>query len=120
MALVTRQGAFVDNDDCSYTWTVAGLDADDDSTAFGLPPGIVAMSIQVTGTPDSGVLNLYGSNDGSTFAALTTAVQFSNATGIKSVATADLGYKQYKIVMTAGGGASTDLDATVHMRTTCP
>lgn len=87
-----------------YTFvnTVA-FDGDDTSQAFMLPPGAKAMSLQAVGTFDSGTLALQASNDGVTYAALTTAVALTSA-GMKGVATADMGYKFYKMVVSGGGG----------------
>jgi VCBS repeat-containing protein len=113
--MAERQGMFTDNNDGTYTYVVEGLADDDTSTEFSLPQDTIAVSVQFLGTFDSATISVQGSNDGTTFAALPTAVA-NTAAGIKSLAVADLAYKYYRF-FTTGGSASQDLDAVVHART---
>ena len=105
MTLATRQGMLsnLDGGRFSYVNTVA-LDGDDDSSRFSLPRGAKAMSMQAVGTFDSGTIALQCSNDGTTYAALPTAVSHTVA-GIKSVAAIDLGFRYYKLLVSGGGGS---------------
>ena len=58
---------------------------------------LTAMTIQSVGTHGAATIDIRGSNDGVTFAALPTAVSLA-AAGIKSVAVADLAYRFYKVI----------------------
>lgn len=62
---------------------------------------LISMSIQVEGR-SAGTIDLQGSNNGSDFYALPTAVQLV-ADGIKSVAPADLGFRYYRVAVTTAG-----------------
>lgn len=73
---------------------------------------LLAMSMQVTGTRSAAVITLQGSDDGTNFAALPTSTALS-ATGVKSVATADLGFKYYRINV-ASADAGDDLVIWLH------
>ena len=63
------------------------------------PGRILALSLHGQGTFGGGTLSLRGSNDGTNFFALPTAVSMT-ASGIASVAPADLGYRFYDIQLT--------------------
>jgi hypothetical protein len=67
-----------------------------------------AISIQVTGTPNSSVQTVQVSNGGSggTFVALPTAVAFSNTTGYKTIAPADMGFSALQFSGASAGGSS--------------
>lgn len=75
---------------------VATLTAQNDVLNFQMPR-LSAMSIQGEGI-SAGDIELHGSNDGTNFYALPTAVALA-ADGIKSVATADLGFLHYRITL---------------------
>lgn len=82
------------------------LDSLNQSQVFAMPR-VTAMSLQVSGTFNaSTTLDLQGSNDGTTYAALPTAVSLS-AAGIKSVAVEDLGYRFYRAIILAEAPGST-------------
>ncbi len=67
---------------------------------FLAPRGLLAMSLQTKGSAyGSGTLAINGSNDGTNFVALPTAVSLG-ADGVKSVALADLGFKWYQLALT--------------------
>ena len=74
------------------------LDDLNDSQVLQIPR-VIAMSIQVSGTFNpTTTLNLQGSNDGVSYAALPTAISFT-AAGMKSVALADLGFRFYRVII---------------------
>lgn len=73
---------------------------------------LLAMSMQVTGTRSAAVITLQGSDDGSTLVALPTSTSLS-ATGVKSVASADLGFKYYNVNV-ASADAGDDLTIWLH------
>ena len=83
------------------------LTAQNDSQVLQIPR-VTAMSIQASGTFGAATLDLQGSNDGVTYAALPIAISFA-AAGIKSVALADLGYRFYRVIIlvAAPGGPLT-------------
>lgn len=81
--------------------------ASDGNVDFEATRPLLAMSTQLRGTIAAGTVAIQGSNDNSTFVALPTAVSHS-ATGIKSVAVADLGYLYYRVAV-ASAGAGNDL-----------
>ncbi len=76
---------------CKATFT-----AQNDAVVFQ-PKRPLAMSVQATGAFTTATIDIQASNDGTTYAALPTAVSL-NAVGIKSVALADLGYQYYRVV----------------------
>lgn len=94
--------------------TVTQSEANDGVVGFEVLAPLVAMSFQVLGTVGAGTVELHGSNDGSTFVALPTAVSVS-AAGVKSVATADLGYKYYGVFVDSSDGTN---DVTAYVRGT--
>jgi hypothetical protein len=83
----------------------ATFTAENDAVKFQFPR-CIAMSIQTIGTHGSATINIQGSNDDTTYAALPTAVQLTTA-GIKSVALADLGYRFYRVIELAAGAELT-------------
>ncbi len=97
-AKVTREG----NGTVSVVWEQ--IEEADTAGAVFLPKA-VQLSVQVIGTFDSATLAIQGSNDGTNFAALPTAVSLT-AAGLKLIAGP---FKYYKPV-TSGGGATSDLD----------
>lgn len=116
MTLATRAVTWVDNNDGTLTLTNnVALDGDDESAHFALPPGTIAVGVQFLGTFDSGTIAMQGSNDNTTFAALSTAVSATSA-ALKGVATADLAYKRYRMIV-SGGGGSCALNFILHVRT---
>ena len=83
----------------------ATFTAQNDAVVFEMPR-CLAMSIQGVGTFGSATIDIQGSNDGTTYAALPTAVSLTVA-GIKSVALADLGYKFYRVIELAASASLT-------------
>jgi hypothetical protein len=69
-------------------------------------PGCRALSFQATGTFASGTVTITGSNDGTNYIGLGTAVAFANAAGLKGVALLDLGFQFYRPELTGGGGTT--------------
>jgi hypothetical protein len=65
-----------------------------------------SISISLTGTPNSSVQTVQVSNDGTNYFALPTAVAFSNTTGYKTVALADLGFYSMRFSGASAGGSS--------------
>jgi hypothetical protein len=65
-----------------------------------------SISIAVTGTPNSSVQTVQVSNDGTNYFALPTTVVFSNTTGYKTIALADLGFDQMRFSGASAGGSS--------------
>jgi|SRR5690349_933533 len=80
--------------------------ANDGNIDVELHRALAALSLQLAGTYVAGTLAIQGSNDNSTFAALPTAVSLSG-TGIKSVATADLGYRYYRLAFASMDAGNT-------------
>lgn len=70
-----------------------------------------SITLQSTGTFDSGDLAIQKSNDGTNFAALATAITHTVA-AMSAVATADLGFAFYKLDISTGG-ASQNVVATL-------
>ena len=91
-------------------WAIA-LTANNDAVTFRPNHAMRGMTVQAEGTFSSGTVALQGSNDGSTFYALPTAVSLT-AAGIKSVAQLDLAYDYFKVIVT--GATTPDLVVTVH------
>lgn len=68
-----------------------------------------AMTIQGDGNDGGGTVSLQGSNDGTNFFALPTAVSLS-AAGLASVVQADLGYLYYNVHLTGSTGPTLQVD----------
>lgn len=83
----------------------ATFTAENDAVVFEMPRAFT-MSIQGVGTFGSATLNIQASNDGTTYAALPTAVQLTTA-GIKSVAQTDLAYRFYRVIMLSAAATLT-------------
>jgi len=69
-------------------------------------PRCSAISAQLTGTIGAANVSIECSNDGTNYVALPTAVVFA-ATGVKSIAPADLGFKYYRTNVTTGAPGGT-------------
>ena len=92
----------------------ATANTDNDSYDFQLRSSPIAMSLHAQGADfGSGTAAVQGSNDGTNFAALPTAVSLT-ANGIKSIALADLGYSWYRIDLS--GATNPTVSITVHAR----
>lgn len=87
------------------------LTANNDVVNFTPNHSMRGMTIQVEGTFSAGTLALQGSNDGTTFYALPTAVSLT-AAGVKSVAQLDLAYDVFRVTVT--GATTPSLTVTVH------
>lgn len=85
--------------------------ANDGNVDFEAVRPLLGISLQLRGTIGAGTVALQGSNDNSTFVALPTAVSFS-ATGIKTVAVADLAFLYYRVAV-ASAHSSNDLTLDV-------
>ena len=70
------------------------------------PKRPLALSIQSLGAFTSATIDIQASNDGATYYALPTAVSLS-ALGIKDVASIDLGFAFYRVIMLAASEAHT-------------
>ena len=79
----------------------ATFTAQNDAVTFQ-PRRPSSMSIQATGAFTAATIDIQASNDGTTYAALPTAVSLS-ALGHKSVALADLGFRYYRVIQLAAG-----------------
>lgn len=66
---------------------------------------IRAMTLQGDGNDNGGTLSLQGSNDGTNFFALPTAVSLT-AAGLASVVVADMGYHNYRVNLSNITGTS--------------
>lgn len=91
--------------------TVSQSGANNGNVNFEIVKPLVSLTAQLGGTYAAGTVALQGSNDGSTFAALPTAVSFTGL-GIKSVAVADLGYRHYRAAYSSMDAGNT-LDLTI-------
>ncbi len=65
-----------------------------------------SIAIGISGTPNSSVQTVQVSVDGSNYFALPTTVVFSNTTGYKTIALADLGFDQLRFSGASAGGSS--------------
>jgi len=92
-------------------WNI-NMDGGDDGVAgpFDLG-GCDSASIQADGTWDSGVVVVQCSNDGTTYAALPTNVDFS-ADGVATIPPDGLGFRFYQLSVTLNG-ATFDVDFVV-------
>lgn len=86
--------------------TVGQSGANNGNVDFEISKPLVSLTFQLGGTYAAGTVAIQGSNDGSTFAALPTAVSFT-ALGIKSVVVADLGYRFYRTAFTSMDAGNT-------------
>lgn len=85
----------------------------DGNIDFASMGAVYAMCFQATGSFGSGTLKLQVSNDGTNYVDSPTATSVT-AAGVKSVATADCGYKFYRLNL----AGSTSPSITVKVRAT--
>jgi len=93
--------------------TLTQSGANNGTAMFDVPEPLHSMSIQLVGTRHTQTLKLRGGNDGNSanLQDLPSAISFT-ATGVNTVATTDLGFRHYGIVVT-GAGANEDLVITI-------
>lgn len=85
--------------------------ADGDSQ-FQVNKAIRAMTFQGDGNDGAGTVSLQGSNDGTNFYALPTAISLT-AAGVASVVQADLGYLYYNVHLTGSTGPTLRVDVGI-------
>lgn len=86
--------------------------ANDGNIDFELNRPVASLSFQLAGTYSAGTVKMQASNDGTNYADTPTAASLG-ATGLKSVALLDCGFRYYRLNFASMGSGNTHTGAIV-------